>query len=369
MQDMLRRAVVYIQAGEREEGKHLLTLVVQVEPDNATAWLWLAAVADTEAERLDALQRVVQIDPDHALGRRAQAMLRREVIKEVATRLPPPTLPRTIAPPRAAEPPQPPAPTPPALQPPRPYRATHPTTMPPAERPRARRGRLGLLVFGIVAASLVVSGVATFTLYSDSAPAPLTAPTTRVIVERTRAPATPRPPTQPPLASATPAPPPPPSVTPNARYGACGRDPALATQPSFLCLDSEPGDPVGGGAPQQITPATGAFTVAWNNAGAVEAHVQGTAAWDLVFQVPYGLQLHPGGSIEQRTFGTPVPIDELGLTITGGRAACAQATGRVSILILEYEGNQITRFAADFEQHCMGDAPGLYGSILYQAGP
>jgi hypothetical protein len=356
MQDMLWRGVVHIQAGDQAEGKHLLTLVVQLEPDNAVAWLWLASVASSEEERLAALQRVVEINPDDAAGRHAQTLLRRDVVREVAGRIPPPAPPREVPRARPALPPPPPA-APVA-------RAPVPV---PAERPRANRGGIVLLLAGVIATCMAILLLgSTLLLYGGVEEQ---ATPTRVIIERTRAPATPRPPTPPPVPSPTLAPPPPPTRTPNPRFGACGRDPALADQPIFLCLDSEPGDPVGGRQARRFTPADSGFTVQWTRDRAIEVRIAGADPWDLVFQVPYGLQISPGGSYERIDLADPQPSADLPLLIQGPGGSCASATSRVALLALQYTDDQITLFAADFEQHCAGDPPGLYGTLLYQAAP
>jgi hypothetical protein len=350
---MVRRGVAHIQAGERAEGKHLLTLAVQLAPDHAVAWLWLASVADSEAERLAALQRVVEINPHNAAGRRAQGLLRRDVIREVASRIPPPESPREVPRARPAIPPAPPSRAP---------------ASPSAERPRAGRGCLALLLFGLAAACLG-AGLGSVFLFNQNDPLTPPGPTpTRIIIERTRAPATPRPPTQVPIPSATPAPPPP-IRTPNPRFGACGRNPALADQPVFLCLDSEPGDPMGGGQARRFTLADAAFTVRWNRDRAVEARIGGADPWTLIFQVPYGLQMSPGGSYERTNLDDPQPTADLPLTIPGRTDSCTEATSRVALLALQYQGDRITLFAADFELHCAGDPPGLYGTLRYHARP
>ena len=373
MQDMVWRGVAHIQAGDRAEGKHLLTLAVQLEPDNATAWLWLAAVADSEDERLAALQRVVEINPANAAGRRAQARLRRDVIREVAGRIPPPApaRPLTLPAPRPVSPAEVPRELPHA----RPARATPRTAWPediiPDSRDPtpARPTCAPLLVFALLAAMFGAFAGSTVTVSVLGVRATPASTPTRVIVERTRPPATLRPPTQAPAPAPTLAPPPPPTRTPNPRFGACGRAPAQADQPTFLCIESEPGDPIGGGQARRISPTEGTFTVQWNRDRAVEARIAGADPWELVFQVPYGLQLMPGGSFERINLDAPVPAADLGLTLTGPGGTCERATGRVAILALQYQGDRITLFAADFEQHCMGDPPGLYGTLLYQAAP
>jgi len=67
-QDNLKRGIELAQAGQRDEARALLRPFVQDNPDVEAGWLWLAAVAENQAERIRALQQVIRINPgnDHA---------------------------------------------------------------------------------------------------------------------------------------------------------------------------------------------------------------------------------------------------------------------------------------------------------------
>jgi twitching motility two-component system response regulator PilG len=43
---MLRAGVKAAQAGNRSEARQLLTQVTEAEPDNETAWLWMASISE-----------------------------------------------------------------------------------------------------------------------------------------------------------------------------------------------------------------------------------------------------------------------------------------------------------------------------------
>jgi Tfp pilus assembly protein PilF len=43
----LQAAIKLYQQGQREKAKSVITNIVQIEPGNESAWLWLAACLDT----------------------------------------------------------------------------------------------------------------------------------------------------------------------------------------------------------------------------------------------------------------------------------------------------------------------------------
>jgi len=63
MASQLHDAVQLAQAGERQEARRLLWQVVQSEPNNEIAWLWLASVAADLPEYERALTEVLRVNP------------------------------------------------------------------------------------------------------------------------------------------------------------------------------------------------------------------------------------------------------------------------------------------------------------------
>ena len=58
-----------------------------------------------------------------------------------------------------------------------------------------------------------------------------------------------------------------------------------------------------------------------------------------------------------------------GLSVSGDGRGCNTLTGRFVVLEATYDVNgKVQSFAADFEQHCEGFVPALFGSIRYHAG-
>ncbi len=79
MQNRLQQAIELAQQGQRTQARAILIDLVAENPDLELGWLWLATVAATPAERLNALQRVMQINPNNETARAALQKLGAEV--------------------------------------------------------------------------------------------------------------------------------------------------------------------------------------------------------------------------------------------------------------------------------------------------
>ena len=64
----LGQAIEYIQAGDKEKGKQLLAQILEENPGDENAWLWLAlCLTDIEQER-DCYERILKINPQNQLA-------------------------------------------------------------------------------------------------------------------------------------------------------------------------------------------------------------------------------------------------------------------------------------------------------------
>lgn len=113
MASQLHEAVRLAQEGRRDDARRLLRQVVQTDPNNEMAWLWLASVAADQTEYERALNEVLRINPTNQQAR----TLRDQFIQQYGSRLnvapaqtPPPVAPYT--------PPQTPPYSPPQTPPP-----------------------------------------------------------------------------------------------------------------------------------------------------------------------------------------------------------------------------------------------------------
>jgi hypothetical protein len=134
-----------------------------------------------------------------------------------------------------------------------------------------------------------------------------------------------------------------------------------------VVMNSETGDYIGAGLQQIFTPADGTFVAARNFDNGVTIDFSGVAWWTLAFSAPGDAPLMPG-TYENATrwpFQSPTAP---GLSVSGSGRGCNTVAGRFEVLEAVYgPGGQVLRFAADFEQHCEGMVPALFGGVRYHS--
>jgi hypothetical protein len=145
---------------------------------------------------------------------------------------------------------------------------------------------------------------------------------------------------------------------------------ASAWAQTALYLNSQAGDYVGGGQTVTYDPSDGVFTADRADTAVVDIsfHTPGYEHfWSLRFAAPEGQTLTPGmyEGTTRYPFQSPV---RGGLDVDGDGRGCNRLSGRFSVLEAIFdEGGHVLNFAADFEQHCEGDAAALYGSIRFNS--
>ncbi len=87
MDDRLRQAIALIQSGKGQSGARLLAEVVQADPENEIAWLWMSGVVHTDEQRIDCLEQVLRINPGNEAAREGLAALR--ATRQAAPEMPP----------------------------------------------------------------------------------------------------------------------------------------------------------------------------------------------------------------------------------------------------------------------------------------
>jgi hypothetical protein len=139
---------------------------------------------------------------------------------------------------------------------------------------------------------------------------------------------------------------------------------ADAQTPFLLHLDSQPGDYIGGGIQSTLTPVDGIFTPSRTFDGGIQVIFNGGAAnfWMLNFSGP-STQLAPGNYEDATRWPFQSPTKP-GLSVIGRGGGCNELTGRFTVLEAVY-GVQgaVNGFAVDFEQHCEGAVPALFGQL------
>ena len=66
--DKLQEAILLIKAGDKKGGRSLLIDIVNADPKNETAWLWLVSVVEPN-DRIFCLEQVLSINPNHVQAR------------------------------------------------------------------------------------------------------------------------------------------------------------------------------------------------------------------------------------------------------------------------------------------------------------
>lgn len=79
IQAQLREAIQLAQAGQRTEARQLLNEIVQADPRQELAWLWLATVSTKREDRIRFLERTLALNPTNASAQEAYAQLTGEV--------------------------------------------------------------------------------------------------------------------------------------------------------------------------------------------------------------------------------------------------------------------------------------------------
>lgn len=104
--EQLDRAIALIKSGQKESAQVLLSQLVQAEPANAAAWLWLVETMPDDRQRIAVLEACLQQNPQSRMVQRGLERLRsRQVstdkpsVEAVPTvPIPPPAPPETISP-------------------------------------------------------------------------------------------------------------------------------------------------------------------------------------------------------------------------------------------------------------------------------
>ncbi|HVN85223.1 MAG TPA: choice-of-anchor Q domain-containing protein [Candidatus Binatia bacterium] len=138
------------------------------------------------------------------------------------------------------------------------------------------------------------------------------------------------------------------------------------TPPTFLSFNGEPSISFGGNLHVTLTPLDGTFS-ADHTFGYVQIMFLRTVPeyptfWYLDFLAPAGAELMPSDYLDVAGFGYQ-GLDQPALGISDG-GGCSLITGTFSVREAAYSiDGGVDRFAADFEQHCYGEKPALFGSI------
>jgi len=89
VQELLARGREAARNERRDEARQYLQAAVDIDPENAEAWLWLAGVMDDPYEAKYCLERVLEIDPLNERARRGLAWVEQQIAEMEAEAAPP----------------------------------------------------------------------------------------------------------------------------------------------------------------------------------------------------------------------------------------------------------------------------------------
>ena len=145
----------------------------------------------------------------------------------------------------------------------------------------------------------------------------------------------------------------------------------LSAQTTRLFLDSQPGDYIGGGIEQTYTEADGSFFATRNFSNGVSIDFNApnfSHFWHVDLAAANAAPLTVG--IYEGAVRFPFQAsNQPGLSVWGDGRGCNTLTGRFEVLEAVYgPTGDVVSFAADFEQHCEGMPPALFGSVHFNSG-
>lgn len=82
--NLLREAVTAVKAGQRKRARTLLLELVEQQPDNEAAWLWLSDLVDDMEDRIIALENALTINPHRPKVQARLAQLQRQQAEQLA---------------------------------------------------------------------------------------------------------------------------------------------------------------------------------------------------------------------------------------------------------------------------------------------
>jgi heat shock protein HtpX len=81
MTNWTQQGIEALKAGRRADALRFLSVALQENPDDLTAWLWISGALETDQQRADALGQVLRLDPSHQAALRGLAELAERSVK------------------------------------------------------------------------------------------------------------------------------------------------------------------------------------------------------------------------------------------------------------------------------------------------
>jgi hypothetical protein len=78
MDDNLQQAIALIKSGQKKQGGQILAEIVKQQPNNESAWLWLAHCVNTNQQKIYCLNKALEINPQNGAALTAIQKLQEE---------------------------------------------------------------------------------------------------------------------------------------------------------------------------------------------------------------------------------------------------------------------------------------------------
>lgn len=134
---------------------------------------------------------------------------------------------------------------------------------------------------------------------------------------------------------------------------------------TFLTMNSEAGDYIGQGQQYFIDENDAVFGITSPNMDEVHIDVNNGDHWNVDFEAPQGTSLQLG-AYEGATRWPFQNAVNPGLNISGDGRGCNTLTGRFDVVQIKRNlMADVDAYSAEFEQHCEGGVPALFGEVRY----
>jgi hypothetical protein len=134
---------------------------------------------------------------------------------------------------------------------------------------------------------------------------------------------------------------------------------------TYIHMNSEAGDYIGQGQSYDFNQNDGVITVNGTNPDEAKLTYQGADNWSFNFTAPQSTGLSVGEYINATRYPSQSTI-EPGLSVDGAGRGCNTLTGSFNVFeIARNTTDELTKLAADFEQHCEGLEPALFGQVRF----
>jgi hypothetical protein len=164
LEALIEEAIVHVNSGETEQGRALLERVLEQDPNNDRAWVWMSACVEGAQQRRICLQQALNANPKNQAALDGMRVLEGELVQ--GSQAPPSLLESRLSAIGMGDQVAPSRPAPVSPEPPPGAATVYPVTPAPSElveEPAAeealetpRRGRIILLVAGVLFLFVIV---------------------------------------------------------------------------------------------------------------------------------------------------------------------------------------------------------------------